>query len=115
MEKNEYESGFKVNELFPVHSSPLEIYDYFYPEIGSQKASDQATQKKPDLNPELVSQIRKKLGLRFIIGVEDDASEENASPVCYANTSEVIEEFRIELPPQTFKPVDILNYVYAVL
>lgn len=114
MVKNENESGFKVEELFMVHSSPLEIYDYFYPQIGVRKTSDQFTQTTRDLNPEVVSQIRQKLGLRFIIGDEDDVSDENASPVCYANSSEVTQEFRIELPPQSFKPVDLLNYIYAV-
>lgn len=115
MIKNKNEAGFKVDKLFMVHSSPLEIYDYFYPQIGSRKTSDHATQKIPDLNPELVRQIAQKLGLRFTTGLEDEASDENASPVCYANSSEVTQEFRIELPPQTFKPVDLLHYIYAVL
>lgn len=115
MVKNENESGLKVDELFAAHLTPLEIYNYFYAQIGSPKTTDQATQITRDLNPELVSQIGQKLGLRFTTGLEDDVSDENASPVCYANSSEVTAEFRIELPPQTFKPVDLLDYIYAVL
>jgi hypothetical protein len=27
----EYDEGFKIDELFPAHSSLIEIHDYFYP------------------------------------------------------------------------------------
>jgi hypothetical protein len=56
------------------------------------------------LTEEIINQIAHKTGLNFIF-VKD--SEGN---VCMANNKEVRPEFR-----QTFDPIDILNYVYAVL
>ena len=109
-----YDKRFKLDELFPVHSSVVEIHHYFYPEIGLERANDRTSQKPLNLNPEIVRRIEKKLGLRFANGKEENIPE-SASPVCYANSEEVTEEFKIELPPQTFATIDILDYVYAIL
>jgi predicted helicase len=110
----ESDKAFKIDELFATQSSAMAIHDYFYSEIGiPQTKSNQEFQKNPNLNPEIVSHIAKKLGLPFT-GEEEDIPE-NSSPVCYANSDEVTEEFRIELPRQTFAAIDILDYVYAIL
>ena len=58
-----YDKGFKVDELFPAHSSVMEIYNYFYPEIGLEQASHQVSQKA--LNPKIASRIAQKLSLHF--------------------------------------------------
>ncbi len=110
----ESDKAFKIDELFVTQSNAMAIHDYFYSEIGiPQTKSNQEFQKNPNLNPEIVSHIAKKLGLPFT-GEEEDVRE-NSSPVCYANSDEVTEEFRIELPRQTFAAIDILDYVYAIL
>jgi predicted helicase len=91
----------------------MEIHNYFYPEIGIQQ-NYQASQKILNLNSEIAGRIAKKLGLRFASEKEEDI-QENSSPVCYANSDEVTEDFKIELPPLTFAPIDILDYIYAIL
>ncbi|MGN6617849.1 MAG: type ISP restriction/modification enzyme [Ilyomonas sp.] len=93
----------EINYVFPL---------YLYPSNG-QQTIHQTTERTPNLNSEIIKQIAKKTGLRFTDEKEETIS--NASPVCYINSEEVREEFRIEAPPQTFAPIDILDYIYAVL
>ncbi|MDO9255668.1 MAG: type ISP restriction/modification enzyme [Bacteroidales bacterium] len=62
---------------------------YLYPEIKAQQTIDQTTERTPNLNSEIVKQIAEKLGLRF--------------------TNEK------EQTPDTFAPIDLLDYIYAVL
>lgn len=58
----------------------------------------------PNLTQEIINKTANKTGLHFILA---KAPEGN---VCMANNKEVRPEFR-----QTFAPIDILDYVYAVL
>ncbi|SEF42069.1 type ISP restriction/modification enzyme [Flavobacterium urumqiense] len=58
----------------------------------------------PNFNAEIISQIAKLLGLTFV------AEKELEGNVCMANNPEVRPEFR-----ETFAPIDILDYIYAVL
>lgn len=67
------------------YTAPL----YFYPETDKQHSTDQSPSRIPNLNPEIVSQIADKIGLTF--------------------TNEK------ELTDNTFAPIDILDYIYAVL
>ena len=62
---------------------------YLYPEPNSQQTIDQTTERTPNLNAGIVNQIAEKLGLRFTNEKETD---------------EV-----------TFAPIDLLDYIYAVL
>jgi hypothetical protein len=62
---------------------------YLYPENNSQQTIGQSTERTPNLNTEIVKQIAEKLGLTF--------------------TSEK------ETTKDTFAPIDILDYIYAVL
>ncbi len=65
---------------------------------------DQSNQRIPNLNPEIVSEIAKGLGLTFV------PEKENCN-VCFANhNDELRDEYK-----QTFTPIDILDYIYAVL
>jgi predicted helicase len=73
-------SAYNINNIFPL---------YLYPEATAQQTIDQATERTPNLNPGIVSQIALKLGLTF--------------------TPEK------EPTPGTFAPIDILDYIYAVL
>ena len=62
---------------------------YLYPETNGQQTIEQPTERTPNLNAEIVKQIADKLGLTF------------------TNEKETTE--------YTFAPIDILDYIYAVL
>ncbi len=62
---------------------------YLYPETNSQQTLDQTTKRTPNLNSEILKQIAENLGLKFI------------------NEKETTKD--------TFAPIDILDYIYAVL
>jgi len=62
---------------------------YLYPETNGQQTIGQITERTPNLNTEIVKQIAEKLGLTF------------------TNEKETIKD--------TFAPLDILDYIYAVL
>ena len=62
---------------------------YLYPETNGQRTIGQATERTPNLNTNIVKQIANKLGLTF------------------TNEKEITKD--------TFAPIDILDYIYAVL
>jgi predicted helicase len=62
---------------------------YLYPETNAQQTINQISGRTPNLNPEIVKQITDILGLTF------------------TNEKETTEK--------TFAPIDILDYIYAVL
>jgi len=62
---------------------------YLYPETKGQQIIGQSTERTPNLNTEIVKQIAEKLGLTFT--TEKEATKD------------------------TFAPIDILDYIYAVL
>ncbi|MCB0538857.1 MAG: N-6 DNA methylase [Bacteroidetes bacterium] len=62
---------------------------YVYPETKGQQTIEQTTERQPNLNTEIVKQIADKLGLTF------------------TNEKETTKD--------TFSPIDILDYIYAVL
>ncbi|MFZ4463469.1 MAG: type ISP restriction/modification enzyme [Bacteroidales bacterium] len=62
---------------------------YLYPEPSAQQTIEPASTRSPNLNAEIVKQISEKLGLAF------------------TNEKEEIED--------TFAPIDIFDYIYAVL
>ena len=66
-------------------SAPL----YLYPDTDQLKNLDDNQQRKPNLDPDIVKTIADNLGLRFTPEVEDDTD--------------------------TFAPIDLLDYIYAVL
>jgi predicted helicase len=70
---------------------------YLYPEANGQQTIGQTAERAPNLNAEIVKQIAEKLGLIF--------------------TNEPVEtRHALSLQqPTTFAPIDILDYIYAVL
>jgi predicted helicase len=62
---------------------------YLYPETNGQETVGRIAERTPNLNTEIVKQIAEKLGLAFTI--EKETTKE------------------------TFAPIDILDYIYAVL
>ena len=80
------ESSFVSNKTSEITSIfPL----YIYPETKGQQTIGQTTERTPNLKPEIVKEIAEKLGSTF--------------------TNEK------ESTPDTFAPIDILDYIYAVL
>src|SRR5690606_14798700 len=95
----------EVGYIFPL---------YLYPKSNGQQTIEQTEERKPNLNAKIVSQIEEHLGLTF---VEDD--------------EKIPEEYEIlvEAKPfgepfirpydwgyqNCFTPVDLLDYIYAVL
>lgn len=70
----------------------------------------------PNLNPEIINSLSQKLGLRFSLDDQNpEEDNETTSPVCYANSEEISDDFKMEILPRSFASVDILNYIYAVL
>lgn len=76
---------------------------YLYPETTTQTSLLNEVVRTPNLNMEIVNEIAKGLGLAFTPEKED-------GNVCLANDKDVRSEFRT-----TFAPIDLLDYIYAVL
>lgn len=74
---------------FSYKGIPSEFPLYLYPEANAQQNIGQSTQRQPNLNTEIVKQIADKLELTF------------------TNEKETTKD--------TFAPIDILDYIYAVL
>ena len=70
------------------HANPYIFPLYIYPKRSIQITLDQ-TERTPNLNPAIVQQIAQKIGLKFTNEKEQD--------------------------PATFAPIDLLDYIYAVL
>ena len=62
---------------------------YLYPEKNNQQTIEQKSERKPNLNQDIVTKIEEKLGLTFTNEKEETKN--------------------------TFAPIDILDYIYAVL
>ncbi len=77
---------------------------YLYPETNEQQTLEKSTERTPNLSPTILKQIEKKLGLPFVPENTEDGS------VCMANNAEVRDEYK-----EAFAPIDILDYIYAVL
>lgn len=87
--------GSKGNDyLFPL---------YIYPDNSSQQTIDGSNRRIPNLNSEIVKQISDSLNLTF-------TNEKEEGNVCLANDKDVRSEYRT-----TFAPIDLLDYIYAVL
>jgi len=78
---------------------------YLYPQTSEQQTTDQKPQvRTPNLDPKIIQQIEKSLGLTFVPEKEAEGN------VCMANNGEVRDDFKT-----TFAPIDLLDYIYAVL
>ena len=109
----EYQYAFLTNNspetkwLFP---QPGMASIYIFP-LYSNKIN---VPKTSNLKPEIINQIAKKLSLHFN-DEKEYSNQENNSPVCYANSKEVSEDFKMEVYPQSFARIDIFDYIYAIL
>ncbi|MFA7589633.1 MAG: type ISP restriction/modification enzyme, partial [Acholeplasmataceae bacterium] len=77
---------------------------YLYPETSAQQSINPSAERTPNLNPEIVQQIAAKLGLSFV-------PEKVTGNLCFVNNNdELQDDFK-----QVFAPIDLLDYIYAVL
>ncbi|RNI28161.1 DNA methyltransferase [Rufibacter immobilis] len=77
---------------------------YLYPETNQQQLDGLQSARTPNLDPKTVQKIAEGLGLTFV------PEKEGEGETCFAQSPEVRAEFR-----QTFAPLDLLDYIYAVL
>ncbi|MGV3538166.1 MAG: type ISP restriction/modification enzyme, partial [Rufibacter sp.] len=78
---------------------------YLYPESKDQTQLDGLqSARPPTLDPKIVQKIAEGLGLTFV------PEKESEGETCFAQSPEVRPAFR-----QTFAPIDLLDYIYAVL
>jgi len=75
----------EVGYIFPL---------YIYPETSGQQKIQQSNERTPNLNAKIVKQIAENLGLTFTNEPFDSAQDS---------------------PKTTFAPIDLLDYIYAVL
>ncbi|MGN6400454.1 MAG: type ISP restriction/modification enzyme [Flavisolibacter sp.] len=77
---------------------------YTFSENDNQQSIEQKPTRTPNLNPEIVNKISEALHLTFT------PEKETEGEVCFANNPDLRPEFRT-----SFAPIDILDYIYAVL
>lgn len=90
---------FGAGKLFPL---------YLYPEsegIFADASTSSATANRiPNLDMEIVQKIAEKIGLEFV------AEKENGN-LCFSNNTDELQDAY----KPTFAPIDLLDYIYAVL
>jgi predicted helicase len=80
---------------------------YIYSKNKGQQTIDQTTERKPNLNPEIVKQIAAQLGLNFVPDHE----------LCHAELVSASQQTlkQVQGDKTVFTPLDLLDYIYAVL
>jgi predicted helicase len=109
-------------------NSPYVCPLYLSPENNGQQTIGQSTERTPNLNAEIVKQIADKLGLTFTNEKEQHVISNEVRNVSSAqlnpekktesaNTNEISPYSRNDGTGKdtTFAPIDILDYIYAVL
>jgi predicted helicase len=87
-----YTDCFITNRIIDSHTIGSASYSfplYLYPETNGQQTIDETTERKPNLNQQIINEISSSLGLIYTNEKEDTKG--------------------------TFAPIDILDYIYAVL
>ena len=88
----------RLSDRFMTSIFPL----YIYPEPTTQQSLLDEVVRTPNLNLEIVNEIAEKLGIPFV------AEKKTTPPVGHPSTGG-------EFTPLEFAPIDILDYIYAVL
>jgi predicted helicase len=78
---------------------------YLYPETSSQQNLLETNTRKPNLNPEIVKQIAEGLGIAFVSEKTTQSGFETLTGLQNPDKEN----------PNTFAPIDLLDYIYAVL
>jgi len=87
-----------------ITNEPTNVTDCGNPDYVIPKGKIPVGYIGKDLTPETVKAIAKKLGLGLV------AEKEPEGNVCFINSPEVRDDFKT-----TFAPIDLLDYIYAVL
>ncbi|MGE4347901.1 MAG: type ISP restriction/modification enzyme, partial [Flavobacteriaceae bacterium] len=95
----------EITSIFPL---------YLYPETNGQQTIEQTEERTPNLNPEIITQIAEKLGLTFVSDHEN-IPEEFQIFVEAKLPGEAFERPFDEGYQGCFTPLDVLDYIYAVL
>ncbi|MEX0723506.1 MAG: type ISP restriction/modification enzyme, partial [Gracilimonas sp.] len=96
----------EANQVFPL---------YLYPEESTQQTLDGQPERTPNLDKKIVHEIAEKLGLKFVPEKEQViAGPDPRSPGKGkgAESGEIPDQVRDD---QVFAPIDLLDYIYAVL
>ena len=105
---NKSVSAYNPNYIFPL---------YLYPEENKQQSLGESLERKPNLDPEIVESIAQGLGLQFVPEKEEDRhTREGGYPSIATSEQEV--DSRLHGNDETggtFAPIDLLDYIYAVL
>ena len=83
---------------------PLYIYT-----VSKQQTLDGTPERKPNLNPKIVKQIADGLGLKFVPESSYVKTSEDKK------SKEIPDQVRDDVDRDTFAPIDLLDYIYAVL
>ena len=99
VEATYFETAYAKANIFPL---------YLYPDEKNKDLFETGLERTPNLNPEIVKQIAAQLGLNF---VPERHCEERSNPInttkdCFVPRSD---------SDDTFAPIDLLDYIYAVL
>ncbi len=86
---------FGTGSVFPL---------YLYPKSDNQLHIDNSDKRIPNFNMEIISEIEKGLDLQFV------PEKENGNLCFSQNNNELQNEYK-----QSFAPIDVLDYIYAVL
>lgn len=97
MSLKNYNKGFQIADI---NFSDQEFATALYPE----PTEPDPRERIPNFNPEILNEIAAKLELEFV------AEKEAEGNVCLANSSEVRDQYKT-----SFSPLDLLDYIYAVL
>lgn len=112
--------NFITNNILDLHlldtaGDSLQVFPlYLYPENNAQQTIDQNNSRQPNLNADIVTAIASKIGLAF---VADHAQIPDAFQV-FVPAKDVDEPFVRPLDwgyKGCFTPLDLLDYIYAVL
>lgn len=92
-----YNTVFVSKSIMDINFYGFQTYSlvlYLYPETNGQQSINQSEERKPNLNQEMVNEIAEKLGLEFV------------------PDHEILQQVQQD---KYFTPLDILDYIYAVL
>ncbi len=90
---------------------PLRFY-------GSERVSavmKSCAQYPHHLDSGIISKLSKKISLHFSREEENAGTEDANSPVCYAGSSEVTDDFKVETYPSYFSEINVLDYTCGIL
>ncbi len=92
---------------------------YLYPETTTQKSLLEETARTPNLNMEIVNEFSKKLGIPFVAEKETFGNDTFAKVSNFGKgetkSNKIEADFGKVDFQENFAPIDILDYIYAVL